>query len=431
MMGPLFLMGSEFGGKNSNLASIFQVNGNEPIFRSLTRRIGGVLPGISESLKLPVFYFLMNASFAGWQSFFNVHLDQIGFTGVQIGSLNAIFISTSALVVPFWGMMADKFGNNRVLLLLSSVCAVTVLLIGNTLVFHWMVVFIAVISVFHQPSGAVVDGMTMGYIRTHPQFTYGQFRLWGSAGYATASLAVGWIAGQNTHVIFKISAMLFLLLSLFNLFTLPAHPVTGRNLVNFSSFSRYFRDHTLLLFLVIIMFYGIAVSPLHQFINLYYRDIGAKNEFIGLVFFIQAAFEVPTFLFGARLARRLKPEWMILSAMGTSAFRMGLYGLIHRPEWALMLSVLHGITIAFFLIGVVEYVQSRTPDHLRTTGQAMIWAFHYGAGITFGNLILGYLRDATGMLRAMQLHALMALLMVIIATLFFHYGPSRIPRDPR
>ena len=35
--------------------------------------------------------------------------------------------------------------------------AVMVFPIGKTLTFQWMLVFIAVISVFHQPSGAVVD----------------------------------------------------------------------------------------------------------------------------------------------------------------------------------------------------------------------------------------------------------------------------------
>ena len=81
-----------------------------------------------EEYKLPVFYFLVLGAFAGWQSYYNLHLDGIGFSSMQIGILNAIFIATSALVVPFWGMLADKFGSNRILLLLSSVCAVMVLL---------------------------------------------------------------------------------------------------------------------------------------------------------------------------------------------------------------------------------------------------------------------------------------------------------------
>lgn len=369
----------------------------------------------------------MSGSFGAWQSFYNIHLDQIGFTSMQIGGLNAIFISTSAIVVPFWGMIADKFGNNRVLLLLSSVCAVLVFTIGQTLTFHWMLVFIAMISVFHQPSGAVVDGMTMGYIRGNPRLTYGQFRLWGSAGYAVASLVVGYFAQQNSGIIFNIAAGMFLFLSLFNLFTLPSRPVTGRSLVTFRSFGVFFRNRKLLLFLLIILFYGIAVSPLHQFINLYYRDIGAESSFIGWVFFIQAAFEVPTFLIGARLLKRVRPERVIMLAMAVSAFRMVMYGLITSPGWALTLSVFHGITIAFFLIGVVEYVQARTPDHLRTTGQALIWAFHYGAGVTFGNLILGYLRDTTGMLKAMHIHAVLALVILSCAALFFRFLNSKGP----
>ncbi len=98
---------------------------------------------------------------------------------------------------------------------------------------------------------------------------------------------------------------------------------------------------------------------------------------------------------------------------------MVLYGLIHDPQVAILLSVFHGITIAFFLIGVVEYVQSRTPDHLRTTGQALFWAFHSGAGVTLGNLLLGYLRDHVGMLRAMHIHAGIAFLVLMGAALFF------------
>jgi nitrate/nitrite transporter NarK len=70
-----------------------------------------------EEYKLPVFYFLVMGAFAGWQSYYNLHLDGIGFSSMQIGILNAIFIATSALVVPFWGMLADKHGGNRILIL--------------------------------------------------------------------------------------------------------------------------------------------------------------------------------------------------------------------------------------------------------------------------------------------------------------------------
>jgi PPP family 3-phenylpropionic acid transporter len=372
-----------------------------------------------EEYKLPVFYFLVLGAFAGWQSYYNLHLDGIGYSSMQIGILNAVFIFTSALVVPFWGILADKFGGNRILLLLSSVCALMVLLIGETFKFHWMLMFIAVVSVFHQPSGAVVDGMTVGFVRANPRYFYGQFRLWTSVGYASISLIVGYLARSGTDIIFKVSAGLFLLLSLINLFTLPKKPLTGRSIVTFRSFGVFFRNTRMFFFLLLIFFLGIAVAPLMQFINLYYYDIGANASFIGWVFFLQAIPEIPAYLIGTRIVKRIGAENMILLSMVISMLRLVFYGLITVPEVAIFFSIFHCITIAFFLIGVVEYVQSRTPDHLQNTGQALIWAFHYGAGVSVGNIFLGYLRDATGMLKAMHIHALLALVVLVLTVLLF------------
>jgi PPP family 3-phenylpropionic acid transporter len=372
-----------------------------------------------EEYKLPVFYFLVFGAFAGWQSYYNLHLDGIGFSSMQIGILNAIFIATSALVVPFWGILADKYGGNRILLLLSMVCALMVFLLGETFKFHWMLMFIAVVSVFHQPSGAVVDGMTIRFVRKNPRFSFGQFRLWTSVGYASISLIVGYLARQGTDIIFKISAGLFLLLALFNLFTLPAKPVTGKNLVNFKSFGVFFKNYRMVFFLLLIFFFGIAIAPLMQFINLYYNDIGASTSFIGWVFFLQAIPEIPAYIIGTRIVKRIGAENMILLSMAVSLLRLVFYGLISVPEVAIFFSVFHCITMAFFLLGVVEYVDTRTPDHLQSTGQALIWAFHYGAGISVGNIFLGYLRDATGMLKAMHIHALLALVILILMALLF------------
>lgn len=375
-----------------------------------------------EEYKLPVFYFLVLGAFAGWQSYYNLHLEGIGFSSMQIGILNAVFIFTSALVVPFWGMLADKFGGNRILLLLSSVCAIMVLLLGETFKFHWMLMFIAIVSVFHQPSGAVVDGMTVGFVRANPRFSYGQFRLWTSVGYASISLIVGYLARNGTEIIFKVSAGLFLILTLINLITLPRKPLTGRGLVTFRSFGVFFRNSRMLFFLILIFFLGVAIAPVMQFINLYYFDIGASASFIGWVFFLQAIPEIPAYLIGTRIVKRIGAEKMILLSMAVTLLRLVFYGLISVPQVAIIFSIFHCITIAFFLLGVVEYIQARTPDHLQNTGQALIWAFHYGAGVSVGNIILGYLRDEVGMQNAMHLHAILALLVFVLTALLFRSG---------
>jgi len=374
---------------------------------------------VQETTKLPLFYFLLYSAFASWMAFFNVHLSKLGFSGIQIGALNAVFISTSAFVVPFWGMIADRRGSNRTLLLLTILTAIIVYLMSYATAFYGILTLVFLISLFQQPMGAVVDGMTLGLVRTRQDLSYGKFRLWGSAGYALTSITVGYFAMKNTEVIFSIAAILFSIIFLINLVTLPPKPLTGRSLVNFSSLVVFMKNKVVISFFFLMLFYGISISPLHQFINLYYIEIGASNKLIGTAFAIQAGFEIPFFLFGIKLVKRTSPEFVILLAMVVSIIRMVLYGFISTPEIAIIVGVLHGFTISFFLVGAVQYVQSHTPPELSTTGQSMIWAFHFGAGLTFGYLVVGYLKDLVGMQKTMHIQAVFGALILLATILFF------------
>ena len=381
---------------------------------------------MKETTKLPLFYFLLYSAFASWMAFFNVHLSKLGFSGIQIGALNAVFISTSAFVVPFWGMIADRRGSNRTLLLLTALTAIIVFFMSYTTVFYGILTLVFLISLFQQPMGAVVDGMTLGLVRSRPELSYGKFRLWGSAGYALTSITVGFFAMKNTEIIFSIAAILFSIIFFINLITLPPKPLTGRSLVNFNSLVVFMKNKVVVSFFFLMLFYGISISPLHQFINLYYIEIGASNKLIGTAFAIQAGFEIPFFLFGIKLVKRTNPEFVILLAMIVSILRMVLYGFISTPEIAIIVGILHGFTISFFLVGAVQYVQSHTPPELSTTGQSMIWAFHFGAGLTFGYLVVGFLKDLVGMQKTMHIEAVFGVIILLVTILFFKKTGKRL-----
>ncbi len=380
---------------------------------------------MKETVKLPLFYFLLYSAFASWLSFFNVHLSNLGFTGIQIGALNAVFISTSAVAVPFWGMIADRKGSYRTLLLLTILTAGIVYSMSFVTAFYTILALVFFVSLFQQPMGAVVDGLTLGLARIRPDISYGKFRLWGSAGYAITSVAVGYFAMKNTEVIFSIAAILFSIFIIVNLVTLPPKPLTGRNLVNFNSLNVFMKNKVVLSFFFLMLFYGISISPLHQFINLYYMEIGATNKLIGLAFAIQAGFEIPFFLFGIKLVKKTNPEFVILLAMLVSILRMVLYGFISTPEIAILVGILHGFTISFFLVGAVQYVQSHTPPELSTTGQSMIWAFHFGAGLTFGYLVVGYLNDLVGMQTTMHIQAIFGIIILLFTFIFFRKAGNK------
>ena len=98
---------------------------------------------------------------------------------------------------------------------------------------------------------------------------------------------------------------------------------------------------------------------------------------------------------------------------------MVMYGLTGNPYFAIGIGMLHGFTISFFLIGVVDYVQRQTPSHLRATGQSLIMTFHFGAGLTIGNIWIGYLKDLVGMQQVMLFQSVMASAIVVLTGLFF------------
>jgi MFS transporter, PPP family, 3-phenylpropionic acid transporter len=318
------------------------------------------------------------------------------------------------------GGLSDRFGSNRIILILTIACGIIIYFTGRTTEFYSILALVLVLSLFQSPVSSVMDGMSIGYIRSgNNTSTYGQFRWWGSAGFASASFLSGILAGAKSSNIFILSAVVFGVISVINLITLPPKPVTGRGLVNFKSFGVFFRNRKVMGFFILIFLFGVSISPLHHFINLYFTEIGASRSQIGIAFAIQASFEIPFFLYGARYVKKYSPESIIILAMIISVFRLVLYGAISNPSIAIYIGTLHGFTISFFLIGVIEYVQSHTPSHLRTTSQSLIWAFHFGAGLTVGNIWIGYLKDIIGMQKLMHVQAAIASVVVILVVLFF------------
>ncbi len=372
-----------------------------------------------EPVKLRVFYFLLYSALASWMAFFNVHLENLGFSGIQIGVVNSLFISTSILVVPLGGMLSDRYGANRILLILTLFSGIFIFFAGLTTTYLSIILVMLGMSLFQSPVGTVVDGMTLGLIKTNARYSYGQFRLWASAGFALGAILSGYLARGNSSNIFTLSAVIFAIVSVINLITLPPKPLTGRGLVSFKSFGVFFRNRQIFSFFILIFLFGISISPLHHFINLYYTSIGASGTQIGIAFAVQSLLEIPFFLFGVKYIRRSGSERIIMLAMIVSVLRMVMYGLTGNPWVAISIGALHGFTISFFLIGVVEYIQSRTPSHLRATGQSLIMTFHFGAGLTLGNLWIGFLKDTIGMQQLMLLQAAISAVIVLITAAFF------------
>lgn len=374
-----------------------------------------------KSTLISILYFLFYGSLSMWLPFFNLYLKEDGFSGTQVGIIAGVYQVMLFFVVPVWGMLSDRYGIRRVLqfsLLLSILLLYGLQFID---VFVLILLYMLLLAFFHHPLGTLFDSLALQHIQDKPHLSYGALRVWGSLGWAVGTIVMGrYLLTQQLDHIFTIATLFYSIPLLLTLFLRkPAHISESHNDYSLSAVMHVFSERKIVLFLLLLVLYGVGASPLYLFINLYYHDIGASNQIVGLAFAVQALSELPFFFLGRRLVRLLGSPMLLLSVLLVAILRLFLYSLISNPLIAVGFGILQGITLSLFWVSVTDFLHRLVPPMWRSTGQSLIWAFHLGAGVTLGNMIIGRLSDFYSMQHVMLLAALYTTMILVATTLYF------------
>jgi PPP family 3-phenylpropionic acid transporter len=359
----------------------------------------------------------MYMAFAFWRVFYNVFLEDLGFLGAQIGTINALMQATFFFIVAFWGTVAEKHGIRPTLRLVALGAAITMFFLGDIRSFALLLFYIPLLTVFYNPIGPLTDAMATQYVQEEKKQSFGGFRLWGSLGWAIASIGGGFLFDFiSLDYIFPISAGFFLISILF----LSTRRKKRTFRPHFESLNpkELLANKSLLLFSLLVVFYGIVCAPVHSYINLYFTELNTGNDTVGFAYAIMATSELPLFILGNRLLKRWGHSWVIYIAIFTMFIRFILYGLFPTPVIGLVVGIMQGVTLPFFLVGAVEYLHKLLPGR-HATGQSLIWGLFVGVGQTSGNLLIGSMLDQFGMVGVMQLFVPVALICLIYAVWYF------------
>jgi len=368
---------------------------------------------------IAVFYFFVYAGAASYLAFYNPFIeDELNFNGVQIGIINGIYQGIMLVAVVTWGILADKKGLRFSLVISLISTAILVFFLQYFHQFNYLVLYMFLFAFFYHPNPPLIDTLAINHARNYESSAFGKYRLWGSLGWGTATLVVGSLISEaHISLIFYASAIAFFILFILVATFVKTDPdrVKG-SLINLKDFKVIFANRRLALFFLIIFVYGISITPLNYYINLYFKDIGASNTVVGYAFTVQAFTEIPFFFYADKIVKRFGARNAILVTIAVTVVRMILYSMASDPLLALPLGALHGFTLSIFLVAVVNYVHELVPAHWRATAQSLIWAFHFGAGVTVGNVLIGFLKDTTSMRDIMFW---MAMAVVVVGFFFF------------
>lgn len=370
--------------------------------------------------KVRLIYLLMYMGFAFWRVFYNVYLEDIGFTGAEIGTINAIFQASLIIVIPVWGIVADKNGIRPTLKWLMLAAALFVLVLGNIKIFYVLIPYMLLLTVFYHPLGPLADALAVQYSHIETKHSYGGFRSWGSLGWAIASIIGGVVfTFVDMKYVFPVAAV-FLAFTAYFLRTPKKRKTIYRPDFQSIDSGMIFKNYPLLFFIIILTLYGIVCSPVNSYLNLYFKELGAQNNAIGIAYAIQAFSEVPFFFLGAKIVKKVGARRVILISMALMVVRLFLYGYLNNIAIVLILGILQGVTLSFFLVGAVEFMHRILPKGRHATSQSFIWGLYFGVGATIGNLAIGILKDLKGMASVMIIFAYISLGVTLITFLYFY-----------
>jgi MFS transporter, PPP family, 3-phenylpropionic acid transporter len=386
---------------------------------------------VNEATKLRILYFLVFSCTASWLPIFADYLKTRGLTGIEIGVILSITPIMMFFVQPFYGMVADRLGLKKCLLLSSFFASLSFLFYLLKMGFANILITTIFMSIFYNSVQPLLDSISLNLVQKNPSFSYGTLRVAGAAGWAITGMLVGHnIDYINVDVIFIFSAisMFFAFLFAFSL----RNDITMASIKSGNSIGevkQVFTNRQLLIFLFCVLLVSMGGTTIWNFYSIYMKENGASATLVGYGISFQGLCELPLFYFSARIIKRFGNKTTLIITVFALAIRMALYGLINNPKAALFIELLHGVSWSLFWVVCVEYVNSIVKMEWRATGQSLLYASYFGIGAIAGNFWTGYLYDAQ--LRIANIFLFNAAIVTIVGVVMIALFLKRLPTATR
>src|SRR5687768_15885548 len=116
---------------------------------------------ISDANRLRILYFLVFSCTASWLPIFAEYLKDRGLTGFRIGIVLSITPLMMFLVQPVYGMIADRVGIKKSLLLSSLLASLGFLLYLHNGGFIWLILITILMSIFYNSLQPLLDSLSL------------------------------------------------------------------------------------------------------------------------------------------------------------------------------------------------------------------------------------------------------------------------------
>ncbi len=341
-------------------------------------------------------YVLFFAGIGTIVPFLSLHFQRLGFSGHQIGVLNALPPLVTLFGATVWAIVADRLHLHtyllQVLMVGSALAVITLSLVQSFLV---LVLLMGIYSFFQSPIPPLLDTAALESLGAHPE-RYGRLRLWGSIGFILATWVLGALirrSGMPT-IFFYAYAVCLLLAALASTRIPRVRPRPQPPL--WEGLNHFIREPRWVVFLFSLFLLGIANTGMYAFLPLFVKELGGDEQLVGFAWGLGASTEVPVMWASQYIVQRLGLRVMLTMAFALYSFRMFLYSIMWAAWVVLPFNLLHGVTFGLMWVSVVNFANRFAPPGMKATAQGVTTGILFGLSSFIGALLSGVLYEAVG-----------------------------------
>jgi PPP family 3-phenylpropionic acid transporter len=351
----------------------------------------GVRPAASRALSL--FYLTNFAVFGIYLPWLNPYLDSIGLGGAQIGLLSALAPLSGLLVPAAGGILADRLGRRRDLVILSSLLALVafsfIFAAGS---FPAIALVLGLYAASRAPALPLVEAIAIEHAEAGGA-PYGRMRVWGSIAFIAVALLAGRAIGLwGERVIPALMAGL-LALNFLSTLLLPGEraPRSGRD--GAGGVRGMIGRPGVLLFLIACAMSQAAHGPYYVFYSIHLERKGYAPLTIGLLWSIAVGCEILAMLRMRAVLDRFSPMAVVAAALALGGVRWLALSWTAALPVLIAAQILHAATYAALHVAAVTHTHRLFGREHGASGQAIYSSATYGlgsvAGMIGGGLLSG------------------------------------------
>lgn len=376
-------------------------------------------------------YICFYAVQAIYSTYFNLYLNDVGFSKTQMGVITSATTLAVMLVQPCLGIISDRAkSKNSVVIMLLAFSAMAILGFYASTAYLFVLAVACVYAMCNTPTTPLLDNIALESLeRTNDtRFNFGHMRIGGTLGYCIGALLSNAVFQDHYNRMFVMIAF-FLLLALAGMRFVPSvQGVPNEKHKDKFPVRQLLGNRRILGLLLLVISFQLGSYNYHAFYPIYFRTIDGNSSLIGIMMFMSALSEIPMWLLCNRLIDKFGVQRMAVTACLLTALRWLVLFLTTSTALVFLINLTHGVGFVILNYSLVVLINEQIPVSRHATGQSLASTIVTICSRIVGGVLCGWMCDLWGV-RSMMLFNLVITLASM--TLFVWMQTSFPQRDER